>query len=109
METMSPTSINPLERRGEERRSYPRRRLDRPAYVDFGPDNGGILTDVSEDGLNCQVVGALIEGQFCHLGFILPGTNAAIESIGKIIWSDASKRSGGTTALEPLRRRPAAP
>ena len=79
----------------EERRAYPRRRLDRLAYVDFGPENGGILIDVSEGGLNFQVVGALIEGHSCHVRFLLPGTDTVIEANGKITWSNASKRGGG--------------
>lgn len=84
----------------EERRAHPRRRLDRLAYVDFGPDNGGILIDASEGGLNFQVVGALIEGQPCHVRFLLPGTDAVVEAEGKISWSNASKRGGGLQFVE---------
>jgi hypothetical protein len=32
----------------DNRRLFVRRRLDRLAYVDFGPDNGGMLIDISE-------------------------------------------------------------
>src|SRR5579862_4641945 len=79
----------------EERRAHLCRRLDRLAYVDFGPENGGILIDVSEGGLNFQVVGALFEGHTCHVRFLLPGTDTVVEANGKIAWSNASKRGGG--------------
>src|SRR5579872_5699158 len=84
----------------QERRAHPRRRLERLAYVDFGPENGGILIDVSETGLNFQVVGVMIEGQTCHVRFLLPGSDTAFEAKGKITWSNASKHGGGLQFVE---------
>lgn len=78
-----------------DRRLSPRRRLPRLAYVHFGLENGGVLIDVSEGGLHCQVVGALTEGQSFHVKFILPGTSAAIEAKCEVVWCNASKHGGG--------------
>src|SRR5262245_33708625 len=78
-----------------ERRSHQRKRLDQLAYIGFGPDSGGVLLDVSEEGLRCQIVGAVNEGERCHVKFALPGRSAAIEADGEIMWSNASRQGGG--------------
>ena len=38
-----PGNAGTTSRMGENRRLYPRRKIERLAYVDFGPDNGGML------------------------------------------------------------------
>jgi periplasmic protein TonB len=78
-----------------ERRVHPRKRLDQLAYIGFGPDTGGVLLDISEEGLRCQIVGAVIEGNHCHLKFALPGRPAAIEADGQVVWSNSSRQGGG--------------
>ena len=92
METTSTTSIGPRQR-------SQRRRIERLTYVDFGSNNGGILLDVSEGGLKCQLFGGLTEGQPYHVRFTLPGTKAAIESKGRVAWLNDSKRGGGLQFL----------
>ena len=82
-----------------ERRAHPRRRLDQLAYIGFGPDSGGVLLDVSEGGLRCQIVGAIIEGDLCHLKFALPGRHSTIETEGQVVWSNRSKQGGGVRLL----------
>lgn len=82
-----------------DRRAHPRRRLDQLAYIGFGPDSGGVLLDVSEGGLRCQIVGAVIEGDMCHLKFALPGRHSAIETEGQVVWSNRSKQGGGVRLL----------
>jgi len=47
-------SVAPL-----ERRLHVRQRLDAIAYLDIGPDNGGIVLNLSEEGMAVQVVGFL--------------------------------------------------
>jgi protein TonB len=78
-----------------ERRAHPRKRLDQLAYIGFGPDTGGVLLDVSEEGLRCQIVGAVVEGDRCHLKFSLPGRHSAIEADGQVVWSNRSRQGGG--------------
>ena len=92
---MASTPLKTPEFRENERRHSPRRRLSRLAYVDFGPENGGILVDVSEGGLHCQVVSALMQGQPSQVKFVLPGMSTAIEAMGKVAWCNATKRGGG--------------
>jgi len=82
-----------------ERRAHPRRRLDQLVYIGFGPDSGGVLLDISEGGLRCQIVGAVVEGGLCHLKFALPGRHSAIETDGQVVWSNKSKQGGGVRLL----------
>ena len=79
----------------QERRSKPRRRCERLAYVRCGPDNGGILLDVSEAGLSYQGVGTMTGGELLTLAFLLPGTSSAIEAKGRLVWTNDSKKGGG--------------
>ena len=67
-------------RSSTDRRSHARKRLNQLAYIGFGPDTGGVLLDISEEGLCCQIVGAVVEGDKCHLKFALPGQHATIEA-----------------------------
>ncbi len=71
-----PGNAGTTSRMGENRRMYPRRRIERLAYVDFGPDNGGMLIDISEGGLSFQGVGRMSKGQPLHLRFTLPGAGS---------------------------------
>ena len=88
-------------RMGENRRLYPRRKIERLAYVDFGPDNGGMLIDISEGGLSFQGVGRMTKGQPLHLRFTLPGAGSRpIEATAELVWSNASGKGGGLQFVE---------
>jgi len=82
-----------------DRRAHQRRRLDQLAYIGFGPNSGGVLLDISEGGLRCQIVGPIIEGELCRLKFVLPGEKSAIETQGQVVWSNTSKQGGGVRLL----------
>jgi periplasmic protein TonB len=81
--------------RTEDRRSHPRGRCEQLAYVRCGPDNGGILLDVSEGGLRFQGVGTITGGETLRLAFLLPGTSSAIEATGRLVWTNDSQKGGG--------------
>ena len=85
--------------RATERRAHPRRRVEQLTYIGFGPDSGGVLLDISVEGLRCQIVGAVVEGDLCHLKFALPGRRSAIETNGQIVWSNRSRQGGGVRLL----------
>ena len=95
-------SSNPISGRAvpvDNRRSQVRRKLDALAYVDLGAGNGGVVVDLSEGGLNCQAVGPVTPGETCNLKFCLPGMRKPIIAVGKVIWSNSSKRGGGLQFL----------
>jgi protein TonB len=88
-------------RMGENRRMYPRRKIERLAYVDFGPDNGGMLIDIGEGGLSFQGVGRVTKGQPLHLRFTLPGAGSRpIEATAELVWSNTSGKGGGLQFIE---------
>ncbi len=88
-------------RMGENRRMYPRRKIERLAYVDFGPDNGGMLIDIGEGGLSFQGVGRVTKGQPLHLRFTLPGAGSRpIEATAELVWSNTSGKGGGLQFVE---------
>jgi hypothetical protein len=78
-----------------ERRLHARQRLDQLAYIGFGPDNGGVLLDIGEEGLRCQIVGSVVPGDCCHVKFSLPGQRVALEADGEVVWANSSKQGGG--------------
>jgi TonB family protein len=79
----------------ENRRLHARHRIGQLAYVACGPDNGGILLDISEGGLSFQGVGAIEHGQFLDLKFMLPAVTHPIEAAGQVIWLNGSGKGGG--------------
>jgi hypothetical protein len=88
----------------ENRRLHPRHNLERLAYVELGPDNGGILTDASEGGLSFQGVQPLGEGQFLHFKFILPAMRDFVEGTGQTVWLNSSRKGGGLRFVDLSER-----
>jgi hypothetical protein len=84
----------------ENRRSLPRRRVERLAYICFDKDNGGILLDIGEGGLKFQGVASSLEGEFCTVKFMLPGSGRTIEVRGQIAWSNKSRKGGGVRFVD---------
>ena len=83
------------ELRKRERRSRPRRFCGVFDYTEFGPENGGILLDLSEGGLGFQGVAVVVEGQGIHLKFTLPGTSAYIEADAEVARCNHLRTGGG--------------
>ncbi len=78
------------ERRGKVR--YP---LGALAYLDIGIDNGGIVLDLSEDGLGLQAVAPLFGQSEVNLRIQLPQCEMRIETAARIVWlSDSSRLAG---------------
>ena len=79
----------------QERRSFARRQPDRVTYVRLDRDNGGIVVDLSEGGLNFQGVAGVMENEPCELKFSLPGSGNRLQLRGEIAWSNETKKGGG--------------
>jgi hypothetical protein len=76
-----------------DRRRSPRIKLDQLAYLNIEPDNGGIVLNVSEEGLCFRSMGPVqSDGQF-HLSLQEP--NRKIDIGGELVWTDDLKKSGG--------------
>jgi TonB family protein len=84
----------------ENRRVYPRRRLERLTYVELGVCNGGILVDTCGGGMRFQGVQPLNENQIVPFRFLLPGMRDFIEGTGQIEWVDSSGKGGGLQFID---------
>ena len=78
-----------------ERRQSPRCKPFGLIYLNLASDNGGIVLDASEDGLQFQAVAPVEHDDGpMPLWFTLnPGNR--IETVGEIVWTDETKKTGG--------------
>lgn len=78
----------------KERRKNPRTPIRRLAYVNLEPyDNGGVITDISRDGLRFHMVNPVDQGGLVRLSILLGGNQ--IQAVSEIIWIDATRKIGG--------------
>lgn len=76
-----------------DRRRSPRKNLEGLAYVNFEPENGGIILNVSEDGLCfCAVAPVPAEGAV-SFSFLANGNR--IDAEGSVVWTDRARKTGG--------------
>src|SRR5690348_5719334 len=76
----------------ELRRAKVRQPMGALAYLDIGPDNGGILLNLSEDGLALQAVAPLHGQKEVQLAIQLPHSETRIEAAAEIVWLGATSR-----------------
>ena len=88
-------SVAPL-----ERRLHVRQRINSIVYVDIGLDNGGIVLNLSEDGLAFQAVGPLGKQGELRIRIKLPSSQARIELTSQIAWVSNSNRQAGVRFLD---------
>ncbi len=89
-----------------ERRQSPRCKPFGLVYLSLASDNGGIVLDASEDGLQFQAVAPVERDDGpVPMWFTLNPANR-IETVGEIVWTDESKKTGGLrfTNLEDQAR-----
>lgn len=76
-----------------ERRQTPRIVMERLAYINIEPNNGGIVLNVSNDGLCFHSI-ARVERNG-KLRFSLLEQNRRIEADGELTWMDEAQKVGG--------------
>lgn len=77
----------------QERRQHGRKTLKPLAYINLPSDNGGIVLDVSEQGLRFWAVAPLEEPGPIHFWF--SAHSNLIAGIADVVWLDQSKKTGG--------------
>lgn len=88
---------------GPERRQTPRTTLDKHAYINIEPDNGGIVLNVSEGGLCFHSFDPLPKNGKVRFWFSDNGQR--IEADGTVAWADETQKGGlRFTALGPEAR-----
>src|SRR5215469_12700699 len=83
-----------------ERRLHARQQVTALAYLDIGSDNGGIVLNLSEDGMALQAVAPLHSQADVALRIQLPHSHSRIETAAKIVWLSQSNRQAGVRFAE---------
>jgi PilZ domain len=76
-----------------ERRQTPRTTIERLAYIDIEPDNGGSVLNVSEGGLCFDSIAPVQRNTTIRLWF--SECNQRIEVDGALAWTDETQKTGG--------------
>jgi hypothetical protein len=82
-----------------EKRRFPRKRTDQLLYAEFGPENGSILLDLSEDGCSFQSMTPVRDERLRFS--VSVGDGRKLEGDGQMVWSDIAKKTGGLRFLNP--------
>jgi len=82
-----------------ERRRHVRQRLRPLAYLDIGADNGGIILDLSDEGMGIQTVAPLNDQKEVDLRIRLTHPQAHLESAAEIIWLSPGHQQAGVRFL----------
>jgi PilZ domain len=78
---------------GPERRQTSRVTVETLAYINFEPNNRGIVLDVSEGGLRFQALGAVHDCE--KVRFWLSAEGYRVDAEGVLAWTDETKKFGG--------------
>jgi hypothetical protein len=82
-----------------EKRRLLRKRTDQLLYAEFGPDNGSILLNLSEEGCSFQSLAPVRTDQVRF--WLSVGDGQKLEGDGQMAWSDTAKKTGGLRFLNP--------
>jgi hypothetical protein len=72
---------------GADRRQNPRTKLVEIAYIGMGPENGGLVLDVSEGGLSFHSVAPIQRDEKVEFLLSLRG-HSRIEGTGEVVWTN---------------------
>src|SRR6267143_2663132 len=91
-----------------ERRARVRALVAPPIYVSLANINGGLVFNISEDGLALTTAFNVAGDDFLTMRIYLPDSKGWIEANGEIVWRGESKREGGVRFIglaEDARQR----
>src|SRR5271167_3475347 len=77
-----------------DRRSCVRHKVHGPAFASFDGVTGGMILDLSEQGLSMQTMVPMEAERRVQLRLGLPDSDAQLETTGYIAWADALGRAG---------------
>ena len=88
-----------------ERRSCVRHKVNGPVFASFDGVTGGMILDLSEQGVSMQTIVPLEAERRVRLRLDLPDGNDHLETTGYIAWADALGRAGVRFSELPLEAR----
>lgn len=77
------------------RRSHERQTIRSLAYIELDEGNGGIVLNISEDGMAVQAVMGLVEDHLPNMRFQLSNSKTWVETGGQIVWKSESRKTAG--------------
>ena len=83
----------------QDRRRSRRRKLTQLVYLEFGRENGGMIRDVSEGGLRFHLMNRVTVGEELRFGITVDPARR-IEGKARMVWTDATGKSGGMAITE---------
>lgn len=75
-------------------RCRPRQKIHTLVYINLNQGNGGIVRDLSENGIAVQAVARLRQHQQVYLRFELLSPRIRVEAMGQVTWANASGQAG---------------
>ncbi len=88
-----------------DRRSCLRHKVHGPIFASFDGVTGGMILDLSEQGLSMQTVVPLEADRQFQISLDLPDSNTHLETTGYIAWADALGRAGVRFSELPVEAR----
>src|SRR3989441_5095695 len=91
-----------------ERRARTRTLVTPPIYVDLGKVNGGLIYNMSEDGLALSAAMILGGDELVSMRILLPDSGGWMEATGRLTWKSESRKTAGIRFVglpEEARRR----
>ncbi len=88
-----------------ERRSCLRYKVHGPVFASFDGVTGGMILDLSEQGVSMQTIVPLEAERRVQLRLDLPDSDAHLETTGYIAWADALGRAGVRFSELPVEAR----
>jgi hypothetical protein len=88
-----------------ERRSCVRHKVHGPVFASFDGVTGGMILDLSEQGVSMQTIVPLEAERRVQLRLDLPDSDAHLETTGYIAWADALGRAGVRFSELPVEAR----
>jgi hypothetical protein len=82
--------MNEASVKAADRRQSPRTKLVEIAYIGMGPENGGLVLDVSDGGLSFHAVAPVKPAETLHFLLSLRG-HSRIEGSGQVVWTNETR------------------
>jgi len=79
----------------KERRVRTRTLVTPPIYVDLGKVNGGLIYNMSEDGLALSAAMILGGDELISMRILLPDSGGWMEATGQLTWKSGSRKTAG--------------
>lgn len=78
-----------------DRRMHARVRAMSVVYVELGRENGGLMLNMSEDGMAVRAAEVFKEANVTRMRFCLPNSQRWIEVDGRLVWQGPSRKKAG--------------